>query len=152
MRSNKRKNPSLRKALPILGLLLAVLDGACTGGQDHALVELHAALVPLRPVLGSDDRDETIPGPELCGAGPALMGVKRSLRDWIETRLTLLGKQGNVDAFTLRLNDELQKADLFCEAPSRESTDRCVDKKQGKRMVSASWQRSTFVVNNLTVS
>jgi len=40
-----------------------------------------------------------------------------------------LGKQGDVDAFTLRLNDELRKADLFCEGPSRESTDRCVDKK-----------------------
>jgi|SRR5215471_8485172 len=82
MRSNKRKNSSLHKALPILSLLLAVLVGACAGEQDHALAELHAVLVPLRQALGSDDGDEAIPGPELRGVSPALMGVKRSLRDW----------------------------------------------------------------------
>lgn len=96
-------------------LLFLALAAAPSRADDARLAELHAQLAPMRATRGDS---------AMRGATPALMTVKHGLRDWIEAHLTMLAKDGDEQAFSVRLNDELGRADLSCKE-STDARDRC---------------------------
>jgi len=85
-------------------LVASVLHAA-----EDRLAAIHTLLVPMRTAPIADAR----------GATPALTSVKHQLRDWIEFQLAdLQWKDGrwtaNPTVLQEQLNDELNRADLFC--------------------------------------
>ncbi len=103
---------------------------------DPALARLEAILVPARPMpVSQGDAEPEVsqgprgisdtPDPDMRGAMPSMMRVKRGLRDWIETRLTEFPENGDERALANGLNEDLSRADLHCESPAHPSEDRC---------------------------
>jgi hypothetical protein len=99
--------------------LLALLLLACSfaaRAEDASLMTIRTLLAPMRA-------DQTH-GRKARGATLALTEVKHRLRDWVESRLSVLhwnGNRWNPDPRVLQeqLNNELDDAGLLCEAWSR---------------------------------
>jgi hypothetical protein len=92
------------------GLALLLLFACELRAAEDRLAAIQLLLVPMRaaPIAAA-----------ARGATPALTDVKHQLRDWIESRLTVLQWNGNRWApnsavLEEQLNDELVRADLVC--------------------------------------
>jgi hypothetical protein len=115
----------------LCALISALLACNHAIADDSALGGIRSALLPLRPAAVSKGEPQRLPfnyaGPhqDLRGATPALMTVKHSLRDWIESRLALSDEQIDTQALSIQLNGELRDTDLLCEAPGKARMNRC---------------------------
>jgi hypothetical protein len=85
-------------------LLLLLFCLPCWAGTQ--LDTLQASLVDLRGKWGN--------GQPLRGATPKLTGVKHQFRDWIESRISSLGKDDDPRELASKLNGELQAAGMTC--------------------------------------
>jgi len=97
-------------ALLLLSFPLAV------HAEDARLDAIHALLLPMRT--------SGLQNLKARGATPALTTVKHELRDWIESRLSVLqwnGLRWNPDPVVLQeqLNDELRRVELICDSQSK---------------------------------
>ena len=84
--------------------------------EDGRLAAIRALLLPMRANQLANLKSR--------GATPALTTVKHQLREWIETRLSVLrfnGPRWNPNPVVLQeqLNDELDRAELFCGPSSK---------------------------------
>jgi hypothetical protein len=96
--------------------LLLVSSPLVLPAQDARLDAIRGLLSPMR----TNPLDHL----ETRGATPVLTTVKHQLRDWIETRLSVLQWNGhrwtpNPVVLQEQLNDELSRAELFCGATSK---------------------------------
>src|SRR5262245_46898472 len=76
--------------------------------QDAQLRRVREALLPLRQLKGGSS--------ETRGASPAFDGIKHYLRDFVESRLRGLSRQGNPLELADQINQQLRDAGLFCGA------------------------------------
>jgi hypothetical protein len=99
----------------LLALFMLVFPLAVRA-EDDRLDKIRVLLLPLRT--------NGLQNLKSRGATPALTTVKHLLRDWVETRLAGLQWNGvgwNPDPIVLQeqLNDELNRAELICNAQSK---------------------------------
>lgn len=96
--------------------LLLLSSSLVVHAEDARLAAIRALLLPMRANQLANLKSR--------GATPALTTVKHQLRDWIESRLSVLrfnGSRWNPNPVVLQeqLNDELSRAELFCGSPSK---------------------------------
>lgn len=99
----------------LLALFLLTLP-PIVHAEDARLDAIRVLLLPMRA--------DGMQNLKTRGATPALTTVKHELRDWIESRLSVLqwnGVRWNPDPVMLQeqLNDELRRAELICEQWSK---------------------------------
>lgn len=88
----------------------------CQSGmaEDARLSQVRSSLIGMR------SEPSNAAGPR--GSGPQLTVVKHELRDWVESRLTTLTRQGDEVELQQKLNSELRDAKLLCgsDAPEQQ--------------------------------
>src|ERR1039457_618192 len=97
-------------------VLLLLSSPLVIHAEDGRLAAIRALLLPMRANQLANLKSR--------GATPVLTTVKHQLRDWIESRLSVLrfnGSRWNPNPVVLQeqLNDELDRAELFCGPSSK---------------------------------
>lgn len=120
--------PRPRLAIRFAWLALALLPAAAARAADDAPAALHQQLAPLRqPAVAHQSLPFNYAGgtPEARLASPTLTAVKHGLRDWLEAQLATLGENADEQELARALNARLRQADLLCQGPGENPTDRC---------------------------
>jgi hypothetical protein len=110
-----------------LVILIVVLLAPAAHAEDSALVALRLTLLPMRAQPHAHEAAR--------GATARMTVAKHRLRRWVETRLSGFPQDGDEAAFVRRMNDELARARLFCEADGAVVEESC-DKASSERLAS----------------
>jgi hypothetical protein len=107
------KSAAGREYTKIVRFFALILLLPTAQAADNHLDQIRATLLPMRNASG---------GQPARGATPAFTKIKHDLRDWVESRLPVLqwnGERWIPDPAVLQeqLNDELDRAGLFCDLP-----------------------------------
>ena len=98
----------MRRLAVVMVLAGALVWTLAAQTEDAALGQIRAALAPMRanPLANVETR----------GATAEFDGIKHQLRDWIEPQLAGVKPGGDVGAVQRKLNEELERAGLRCNA------------------------------------
>ena len=98
----------MKRNMRRLAMVLALAWTLAAQSEDAQLGQIRALLAPFR----ANPRANL----ETRGATPEFDRIKHSLRDWVESKITALKPNADVGPLERKLNNDLSKAGLLCEA------------------------------------